>query len=344
MNRLVVSGAVALALGGCSLILDFDKAGLACDVNGICEEGYTCTALNTCMPTGHPDTLCGEGCGPLETCFKARCMPICDGRACPAGSYCSDGECRTAKRDKKLGAPCDANSDCEDPGVCMRPYGGGTGVCSRTCSTKADCVGGATECVPYQDGLRICAHKAFTACGEEADCAPSGMSCGVYAFDGLGTKAPVSACRSRITTGSVAGIGEACSDGVPCVNGLCVRVNGAGERRCTTPCSTAGVCEKTLDSQSLICAQVTITPSTTTMPRLRPMLCVDGGASLLFECDQNVNNCKADAPYCAGVGSKFKCVPACGEGANVNRCPVSTACGTVTVAGEDVTMNACRPN
>src|SRR5262245_17852802 len=95
--------AAALVLPGCSVILDFDPEGLACTADAKCSEGFTCAKNNTCLPSGHPDTLCTPACSAIETCIRGACLPICDGRACGAGSTCISGRCEAFKRDQKLG-------------------------------------------------------------------------------------------------------------------------------------------------------------------------------------------------------------------------------------------------
>lgn len=56
----------ALAAGGCSLMLDLDEEGLACDEQGHCLEGYACV----------------EG-----ACRRAEALPC---SACDGGGGCAD--------------------------------------------------------------------------------------------------------------------------------------------------------------------------------------------------------------------------------------------------------------
>lgn len=325
----------AAATSGCSLYLDFDKAGLACDADGQCADGYVCNGSNQCMPAGHSSTLCTPECTSVERCERAQCVPVCDNRACPAGARCENGECKQKPKDFQLGSRCKDDNDCRGGAmVCLRPYGekadDDKGVCTRPCTADTDCDGEAPICVSFPNGKssrKICANPAFMPCENESDCTDSGLSCGVFALEatyiGQDVVEPVSACRERLSTG--AAIGETCSSAIPCANGLCALVDGKGVETCTSPCDDNADCEAVLGGTRHACTHVTLNPDGLgDLPRVRPKLCSKDGVSIGVPCA--TGGCHADAPYCLDMGGTqgMRCVTACADGAS--SCPGGHVC------------------
>lgn len=357
--RVLVSPALLLGVllsGGCSLYLDFDPEGLACDAQGRCRAGYVCNGENECMAEGHPSTLCKPECGPLSVCERASCRPICDGRACEAGSSCVDGACVRNPRELTIGSPCQLPSDCTRAGTtCLLPYGGGAGVCTRVCDSDAECSDGrAPKCVNFPNargGRKLCADPSFLPCVNEAACNESGLSCGTFALDadvgGDALLEPIAACRPRIEKG--AAIGAVCSAELPCANGLCVPINNAGERRCTAPCRDNADCDAVLGkpteagASSHACADVVLSPGVgESLPRLRAALCSPNGVSASTPCAPG-NSCHADAPYCVpvpGPGSSTVCMTACTD--NAVACPITSSPNCIPQA-DPTRPDVCSP-
>lgn len=332
----------AAATSGCSLYLDFDAAGLACDVDGRCAEGFVCNGTNECMPTGHPSTLCTPECSSLERCVRAECEAICDNRACPAGARCEDGACKMNPRnDYELGSPCQADHFCKS-NVCLRPYGGGDGVCSKPCVSDVDCDGQAPLCVTFPNGAKkgrqLCVNPAFMPCENETACTASGLSCGVFAVTATTVFEPeiiepISACRERLAGAT---IGAKCSSGESCANGLCVLLDDISrEEICTSPCAESADCEAVLGGTGHACSPVTLNPTGAgELPRTRPMVCSKSGTSILMACP--MGGCHSDAPYCVDVGRAqgLRCVTACGD--SESGCPVGSVCTAQGGAAPDL--------
>lgn len=337
------------ALGGCSLLLDFNEAGLACDAEGQCLSGFVCTAENVCMPEGHGSTLCDPGCGELQTCVKSKCVPICDERACAAGQSCIDGVCADNPRELKLGSPCESNAECTVSGdVCLKPYGGGTGVCTRECSGDGNCDARAPKCAFFRNGQTdrgLCVNPAFKPCASEATCAASGLSCGIYAFQKQAAIEPISACRARLTGNNVKAVGEECGLAIPCANGICIQTSRAGDYRCSAPCSENAQCDDLLGGTNT-CTHVTLNPpvkftENANLPTVRPELCSPGGVSISTQCGGVGGGlgCRADAPHCVEVNpGDRRCLTACGDGTYA--CPAAMTCQPNPEGGPDV----CVPN
>lgn len=347
--RFVLNLAITLvfgaSLGGCTLLLDFGEAGLACDAEGQCLSGYVCTAENLCMPEDHESTLCTPECGALQTCVKSRCVPICDERACAAGQSCIDGACVDNPRELKLGSPCETNAECTVSGdVCLKPYGGGTGVCTRGCSVDGDCDARAPKCAFFRNGQAergLCVNPAFKPCASEATCAASGLSCGVYAFQKQAVIEPISACRVRLTGNNVKAVGEECGLAIPCANGVCIQTSRAGDYRCSAPCSDNAQCDDLLGGSNA-CLPVTLNvppkfSENSSLPTVRPELCVPGGVSISTQCAGvgGGGGCRADAPHCVEVKpADHRCLTACGDG--TYRCPAAMTCQPNPNGGPDV--------
>lgn len=336
----------AAATSGCSLYLDFEPTGLACDADGQCLAGFVCNGTNECMPTGHESTLCTPECGSLERCVRAKCEPVCDNRACPAGARCEEGACvMNPRNDYQLGSPCTNDVGCRRAspnGVCLRPYGGGDGVCTRPCTADLDCDGQASMCVTFPNGDKgrsLCVNPAFMPCGKEGTCTASGLSCGVFALEAWTVFEddiiePISACRERLTG---AAIGETCTSSISCANGLCARLDSSGKESCTSPCEAPADCEAVLGGTQHGCSRVTINPNgDNDMPRTRPKMCSKGGSSIGGQCTLPFGGCFADASYCNDEGGLFGvCATACGDGGS--SCPA----GHVCVPQEGSTPDLC---
>jgi hypothetical protein len=311
----------ALALGpGCTLLLDSSIDRLPCDARGGCLDGYVCSAELVCVPES--EGACSPVCGAFEECVRSRCVPSCVDRPCGAGQVCTNGACVDLPRDGKLGSPCDASTTCGDGNFCVRPYGGGNGLCTRPCADDAAC-GDGTTCREYATGrgpsLRMCAPAPLEACDRESDCVAAGLSCGLFAWvqPGNNTHEAVKLCRTRVSDARA--IGEACisSGGAACANGICLAVSG-NQERCLTPCSAKADCAELVKDAGTECLSATVEPfGSEALKRTRAKVCVPGGATIDAACTTN-DACHADAPYCvefaAEAGPVRRCAPAAAEG------------------------------
>ena len=107
-----------------------ESQGESCILNSDCDDPTQVCLFETCSPPCEKDVDCdaGEYCLSTEvgngcvTTGRARCS---DGEACPSGSACFDGECRT---DCRINASlCLVDQRCDPDGACRGSGGGGTG-------------------------------------------------------------------------------------------------------------------------------------------------------------------------------------------------------------------------
>lgn len=323
MRALVMLSAALLLGSGCTLLLDSSIERLPCDARGECLEGYVCGADLVCVPESEGG--CSPECGAFEQCVRSRCVASCENRPCGAGQTCTNGACVDLSRDGKLGSPCDANTPCSDGTFCVRPYGGGNGLCTKPCADDAAC-GGGTTCREYPTGrgptLRMCAPSTLEGCDRESDCVTAGLSCGLFAWvqPDTTTYESIKLCRTRVNDARA--IGEACisSGGAACANGLCLALSGNRES-CLTPCSAKADCAELVKDSGTECLSATIKPfGAEGLKRTRAKVCVPGGATAGAPCAGN-EACHADAPYCAqfpnaaGTGTTSLCASTAGEGA-----------------------------
>jgi hypothetical protein len=336
-TRLFAVALAALAGAACTLVLDYDKEGLPCDAANECLDGYVCDAKNLCVPKDVGD--CRPACGAFQTCFKSECVPTCDKRPCGAAQYCKDGSCLQLPGDHGLGGACKSDDECPAAGFCLLPYGGDTGgVCTKTCTDANGCSGNAKGCraFPGVSGqVKLCVGDTFLSCTKESDCSTANLSCGAYAL--TAAKDAILACRTRVPGGHP--IGEVCSQFLTCATGLCVKTNGNGDQRCVTPCTSTADCLETMKDDDADCLPVTLNASGANgLPRVRPSLCVPGGASQLLSCEASAGPCHADAPDCVTLpgGTGKNCATVCGDG--TKKCPDGLHCDATT------TPSYCVPN
>jgi hypothetical protein len=352
LRALSLGLAVAAGLAGCSLLLDFDPEGSPCDIDGECLPDYVCDKQKRCVRAG--SAPCDPACGPLEKCLAGTCTPVCelDGklRGCPAGEGCTNGACAPLPSGG-LGVACLADDDCNAiPGSCLIPYYGinqapeasRTGFCTKPCTNDSNCGGGAPKCVSFggegANTTQLCAPPAFLPCDSEATCAPSQLTCGVYAVNFPPLKA-ARACRAPTAAGAKE-VGEACSPGIACRNGLCLRDDGGIERRCAAPCDADADCSA---QPGASCLTVTLDlESQPTTPRLRTRVCVPDGQSQLLPCSSDRTKCNLDAPNCVSFdgGTTEVCAPACADANAAQQCPSSGA----TRCRELDSLSYCGPS
>ncbi len=234
------------------------------DLKGVCflqpKGNYTCTSNDDC-PLVVDDGPQGEYYAGQITCQNNLCGGVSN--EIPEGNA-------------KMGEPCVANMDCEDPLFCQQ-LNAGAGVCASNCNpNQPDCPVGY-ECVGYQNSpnLGVCLEQQGNnnngtkgvgepcessfecesqlcvyqgnggycrqACNSDADC-PAGEYCaGLQGASG-------GACfeGGGNNNGNLKELGEECANGTECASGTCAGGPGTGYF-CVQLCSTDADCPEGYD-------------------------------------------------------------------------------------------------
>lgn len=322
-QRLMVTWLLALLAGACSLTLDTSIAGHRCGENHECLPGYKCNAQDICVLADK--AACDPACSAVEACIQQQCIPVCEGRACPSGSACENGVCKiaqpaTSMASQNLGTTCSVDADCGGSLFCVIPYGGhSVGFCSQKCTDDMGCSANAAfRCLGYQSDSQIahvCAPPSFLACQTDAECAPSGLSCGVYSGGSTPANSlSLMACRSQIAGGAAAGAG---CNAMSCTSGLCIQQSANdADRVCTVACKVDADCSTFAAGTK--CEPVTVGGADRAgvyFPFVRANVCVPRGDSYGVSCSANADVCTGNAPDCVmPVGStQSVCAPRCSD-------------------------------
>lgn len=334
--------ALFAASSGCSLLLDFDEAGLPCDATNACLEGFVCQA-GRCVAApdaqvGCPACPMGFQCDPLS----AQCVAqTCSQRACPAGERCiADGgpaHCEPIMPPAS-GHPCTQDSECTgtDGGVrvCLLsaiqdPQTGALrgGICVEPCAgSESTCEEEGALCVPLpgavaDGGTFAClSQSTVTPCADDRRCASDGLVCTVFDHPSL---SPTRLCDVPSSGGAVPG--AACSAtvsdaGAPplCSNGLCGPQNPApgAQPTCLSPCTgsdcATGVCAVTEFALGGVVRHLPLCVPQVT--RCEP-------------CDGAPEACGADSPRCSTLDGGAICLSACSPDAGAGpACPGDDTC------------------
>lgn len=227
--------------------------------------GNECTAGTFCdtglVPPSCAEDPCEPPCGLHQECVRAdprECRGMLEyGETCSADGECAEGFCASPTA-LRLGAILTA------------------GFCSRACCEDSDCPGtpgsychasgsGARACVPRQKvgvaggtepgghctGFRECSTGLCSATeiggggGECASNCASNEDCGgdpCVLHSGI-DRDPRVELRATYCGGASSGaaFGEACTVDADCASGICLNVDGVGNR-CSKPCSQSSVC------------------------------------------------------------------------------------------------------
>jgi hypothetical protein len=219
--------------------------GELCDSDGDCNTDNCGKFTGTCqVPIGQqcsPDncdlcwtsaswSYCSRECDSDQDCNGGLCLgnfdqgymcrPPCTGTSdptCPgqcrysqaaAVSYCDCTDCAILQGLRPLGAPCSGDSLCTS-GEC---YSHGSGVCSKACTSSAECGEGFT-CVdvPCLAGeVDTCGRKCVRPCGVDSVC-PAGYCRALASTEGL----VLDVCDAKLPDG------RGCSANVDCQSGIC---------------------------------------------------------------------------------------------------------------------------
>jgi hypothetical protein len=233
-----IAVAVALAGGGCSLWLDWDRRGLRAD-------GGDAAGLDACM--GADLARDPENCG--------RCGARCPGTTCASGT-CTN-VCRLGWLDCNGnvvdGCEVDASSDVGNCGACRVACAPGqrcaAGVCTCPAGT-ANCDGDPTngceaELARDAENCGACGR----ACGPNEQCGAAACGCapGFADCDGaLDTGCETATARDRANCGAC---GQRCEPGFACVDGAC----GCEAGRADCDRRPANACEVDTNSSAANC-------------------------------------------------------------------------------------------
>ncbi len=304
----------------------------------------------------------GSACGDLD-------QACCASGSCNSPFTCQGGVC-VQQRVGETGKPCSRNSDCLS-GICL-PVGGASpaadagwtgNVCSTSCSTGSDCVGGwsCNALIGQSTNVCQCTSTTETCNGKDDDCngilddeptatrwclstAGTGQACnGGSCVCGLTCGAQC--VNPKTDVANCGGCGRQCPTGASCVNEACVCPAGL-------PTDCGGVC-RNLQSDDKNCGQCgnacsALAPTamckagTCACPGSQAACrgtCVDTSADvgncgtcghtclLTQRCSASVCLCPAGQDVCGGVCTLLGTSAACGS------CSTACAAGQLCATG-----------
>jgi hypothetical protein len=250
-----------------------DDEGLG--VNAVCDDTHTCRADLLCLRVDPTTSRCRLPCDPAAaTCGTGlECEGIAVGSGnrnvgfcqepspwldeCTSNEDCGEGlGCVPAvdDDDRLIGlcdytdgtgealAPCDAHEDCRS-GLCLTRDNEGI-FCFGMCEVDADC--GSGTCGEYafnlEGGGTATIGGCRASCGNDADCAAYGMSCGLFY-----APPPVNDLFTECDFLEGAGSGQFCTQDADCKTNYCLSdapsdtVPGE-DGICVGPCKTNADC------------------------------------------------------------------------------------------------------
>jgi hypothetical protein len=283
-----------------------------CKGDSDCRNGYVCGADKTCFPAAAGCDECAEEgalacradgvpvvCESVEGCFKLKPR-----KACPAGSACQNGLCKTTDGptpQEKLCATCTDDASCGVPGMkCLTI--GAEARCTFDCKNDTACGGTDYTCAQYVT-------PGSSILGDY--CQPKSGQCGV---------APKKAFN------------EACVASADCASNVCVTT--ASGSRCSADCTRNADCP-----QNAVCQWANVGLNAQDVPTGYAGVCLPtnpGGRPDGALCTSS-DECLSDTCYATGVGPCTPwsdCRAACTAG--------DTAClGACDGRYYDATCSAC---
>lgn len=197
------------------------------------------------------------------------------------------------------GPPCELNSDCVDPLVCVE------GRCAIECVSQRDCIRGA-HCAML-DGVGRCLidvplDTTTSPCGRGRACFDESIVCRAYTcWNACTTSADCAAdslCRQGIcanpdSQGGAYGVHVACDDAHPCADGEVCASHAGSARACYRTCAADAECLDVAATQ--LCAEVDdpSLPASTTV-------CVIGCDPVRQRGCLGTNRCEASTELSAG--------------------------------------------
>jgi hypothetical protein len=241
------------ALGPCT-----GPDGSACGGGkGACFSSST-TATKQCLAVAEPGKCPRGSLGAQYRDGLVVCVDLCSTvRDCAAGFFCDSNAVITNERGvveltqvcvpgsvNHAGQTCTTQSDCEKASTDLACVGneGSASICTRACSTTADCGAGADRanvvCARTTNGagvcMKACTPGASAACGTGLSCSAGGH-CVPTSSGGGATTFPTPAAGQ---------IGGACSTHAQCGSGRFCDSNDPGGS-CVSSCTSAAQCGAT---------------------------------------------------------------------------------------------------
>lgn len=367
MRRVAAVLLFALALAGCSLLLDLDPLqGHPCDDAGACLPGYECKK-GVCVSLGGDGGGDGGGCpsGQTRDPDAGTCAFDCGSLVCPTGDAC-DAMNGCVPVQSGLGQPCSTDADCAgllaacgstaDCLCLLSAAGGGSGVCVGLPLAANDCgacSGAACVDATFSSGgtngapsaHKLCVPPGFATCSTQADCAPATQDvvC-TYAALASDTADPTTGlalgtlgvCSAPTGAASLAR-GDPCNPTQPdaCPTGLCLPM-GNGQTRCTTPCRTDSDCGNNVAA----CVRGPVDVPRADGTSVYDVAAVCGvGFTLGTACDTTLPaeqwSCATDAPACVNdpLVSQATCSRPCKDDGDCEPASRNTCVKTGTTGG-----------
>lgn len=351
MRRVLAHCVLFVAFGvlaeACSLFVNFDPDGQACDARGGCLDGYGCVAGVCRKGADAGSSVCGV-CAVGEKCLETSraCVPnTCQYTRCPVGSACDGGAgeapvCTPTPR-PNLGSSCAEDVDCGAFGpnrYCLRgaipaqsaSFSSRTGICVESCAGPgASCVTVGATCKSFPLAIdagvtNLCIPDGvLVGCRQDFDCLESNYVCTVFDNPKL---APVTVCDVALPTGTGAYLpcSKSRDDGgtAPyCANGLCVA--SSADPAATSSCALT--CSDVSCAQTQVCAPVEFTVRE--VPRFVPM-CIPARTFCHACGNGDAGACGPDAPHCSDIPlGAPSCLAACSvDAGQANACPDGLVC------------------
>ncbi len=312
----------------------------ACASDADCALGETC-ADGACTPTGCATT---EECAMGTICWKGSCTPGCRGDdECSTGEICEAGECVRDPAICAICQPCNSSGECGGRGYFCVDAGGDAGVCTKECTTDADCDGDSTcwdfsdwsVCLgPDQDSNDVC--PADYVCDATAGCGQLWDRCANDGACGFGECSFFGDQGSRCTC--------SCSTDADCgSDAVCVPDRKDGASQCM-PTWAVDACDLVACGEGLVCVEGAC---------MDPCDGVTCGAGESCDGGACVSACGACGAGLVCDGASGTCVPGdpcagvvCGDGEScVNgACASGNACGpTGCETGHRCEAGVCVP-
>lgn len=276
-------------LGACAL---YPSSCGPCRENRDCPDGRICND-GACVPQrcGRDDDCpLGSVCGADGQCHRGCRMHA----ECGPDALCADGACMPRVPCQAC-KPCRRQRDCPGDYFCL-PLGE-TRVCTKLCSSDAECDGDSV-CHVVEDGIGYCGAPSSSFCTEDWTCSDA-------ACPDLG--APCGSCGDRSDACVIAGGSPICSCtchvDAHCDGGVCLRNPASGTKACFPR-------EGLVACGSTYCPPGTVCRDGTCLPTCGSAVCAADEICELGKCTSPCPNC-GPGEVCDPVRRRCAIEPAC---------------------------------